>query len=80
VSGITFPQGSSQSIAYRSRAEEAPDIRKTSLDQEGLSARRDAAPGAFSLTWLLLLLFVGLGIVGVLIIIFRGIGSIPPWP
>ncbi len=64
MSGITFPQGSSQSIASRSRAEEEPDIRKTSLDQEGLPARRDAAPGAFSLTWLLLLLFVGLGIVG----------------
>jgi len=80
VSGTTFPQGSSQSVAARIRSDEAPDVRTTSLDQEGLPARRDPSPDAFSLAWILLLFFVGLGILGVLIIIFRGIGSIPRWP
>lgn len=75
-----FPQGSSGTIASRIRTERSPEIRKTSLDQEGPPAGRDPTPDVFGLTRVLLLFMVGLGVIGILILLILGIRSIPAWP
>ena len=80
MAGTSFPEGTSVSVATRSRAEEAPDIRKTSLDQEGLPLRRDPSPDSFALGWLLLLLMIGVTVTGVAIVLLRGIYRLPAWP
>ncbi len=80
MSGTTFPPGTSPSIASRSRTEAARDSPPTSVDQEGLPPREAIAPGAFSLAKILLLMMIALGIIGILIIVFRGIYALPTWP
>jgi len=77
---MSFPPGTSPSLASRSRTDQPRDTPRTSLDQEGLPPREEIPPNAFSLTGVLLLFMIVLGVVGILILVFGGIYTLPAWP
>ena len=49
----------------------APEIRKTSLDQESLPHRHEPSPDALNLIWFFVALFGGLFVLAVLLRLFR---------
>jgi len=71
VAGTTFPQGTSVSIASQAQWDPAPEIRKTSLDQESLPHRHEPSPDALNLIWFFVALFGGLFVLAVLLRLFR---------
>jgi hypothetical protein len=80
MSGTSFPPGSSPSIASRIRTDAAREIPPTSVDQEGLPPEEAIPANAFSLTTVLILFMIALGVVGILIVVLRGIYKLPAWP
>lgn len=80
MAGAGLPPGIYPSLASRSRSEMGRSLLPGSLHHDGLPPGAAIATGVFTLARHLLLFMIAFGVIGILLVLFRGLHGLPSGP